>query len=211
LGDHWQTEAVVGIVGAGAAILGGLLTGFYESAQNWWTRPKLAIEYTNGPANRVQATWEENQKPVDWVIVRAGIRNKGKRPATNCRTLLIDLQEIHDNSGHHRADSFDSMPLPWAGWDFTSRTLPPPKEIVFYVDLVRVRKDTPGWQFTFNKPLASLAKLEHFHKYCIVELLAKSARHGVCRSPAMMICAVNFLPLMIAARVRSLYCPGVLA
>jgi len=93
----------VGLLAAGAAIAGGILSGIYQHFRDWFTRPKLVIEFhENGPANVVQASWDVGGRQVEWVIVRPGIRNRGRRPATNCRVFLISLSEVHSKSDGNR-------------------------------------------------------------------------------------------------------------
>lgn len=154
----------VGLLAAGAAIAGGLLSGAYQHARDWWARPKLEIEFEkDGPPNVMQAAWKEGKsdQETEFVIVRPGIRNNGKRPAVNCRVFLVALREVHPSSVKD-ADFHDSMQLPWVGWSFQPKTIPPPTEVVSYLDLVRVRKNTPGWDFAFERQLYSHQKLKGF-------------------------------------------------
>ena len=158
----------VGLLAAGAAIIGGLfgglLSGAYQHLRDWFARPRLEIEFEkNDPPNVMHAAWKEgrNDQATEFVIVRPGIRNVGKRPAINCRVFLVALLEVH-NSKVTMAELHDSRPLPWAGWKFEPMTIPPPKDITLYTDLVKVRKDSPGWDFTFEHKRYSDEKLKGF-------------------------------------------------
>src|SRR5205823_1827176 len=66
-------------------------------------------------------------------------------------------QEVHDSKVKDTS-FYDSMQLPWAGWAFTARDVP--ANINLFVDLVRVRKDSSGWDFSFEKSLSTNEKLK---------------------------------------------------
>jgi hypothetical protein len=152
----------VGLLAAGAALVGGLLSGVYQHLRDWYSRPRLEIEFRGSePPYVVQAAWDAGGRRIERVIVRPAVRNKGGRPAINCRVFLIALNEIQ--SSQMIGTEFDeSMSLPWVGWDFKPKTLPPPREIASYLDLVRVRKDMPGWDFTFERPLSNEERLKGY-------------------------------------------------
>src|SRR5437879_783523 len=128
---------VIAVVGAGAAIVGGLLSGAYQHCRDHFSRPKLAIDYEDTPANKVETVAE--------VYIRARVRNIGGRMAKGAQVFLTSLKEVQ-TSGKTTATSLrDSMPLAWAGWKFTPRDIPPAPNVHFYVDLTRVSKHDPGW------------------------------------------------------------------
>ncbi len=63
-----MTQTVeIALVGAAAAIVGGLLSGAYEHWRDHFSRPKLQIDYKDTPANKVEIISEK----IDGSIGRA--------------------------------------------------------------------------------------------------------------------------------------------
>ena len=142
----------VGLVGAVAAIIGGLVSGAYQHWRDWFLRPTLRFDFRNCSANDLQSpymphtSWDEDGQQRDWLVVRASLHSEGRRTAKHCRVFLIELYEVHDRKKTPAA-FHDSVPLPWAGWEFNPRDAPP--STTSFVDVVRFRKDVSAWNFPF--------------------------------------------------------------
>jgi hypothetical protein len=132
-------------IGAVAALAGGLVSGAYQHARDWWSRPQLKLNFDE-QVDRFEASWA-GTTPFDGVLIRASMSNTGRTAAHNCRVYLAELT-IQHSSGSTKTTFMGSRQLPWAGWDFKSRSIQ--NGIVFYIDLARVSKASSGWQFTFK-------------------------------------------------------------
>ncbi len=157
----------VALVSGGAAIAGGLLSGAYQHARNHWTRPKLQVDYEGSDGNKVDSEIKKGEKVVSEIYIRVRVRNGGRSVAKGCRLFLTALHEVHV-SGVTQTNWYDSMPLPWAGWDFTPRDVPSGPE--FYVDVVKVSKDYSDW--IFFKLFASQTNLKNYRGTYRFRLLA---------------------------------------
>ena len=148
------------VISGGAAIVGGLLggvlSGVYNHLRDGREQPKLLIDYAGGDANRVEV---ELASGISEIYVRARVRNTGVRVARNCLVFLTALKEVHP-SGTTPTTLHDAMPLAWAGWNFTPRDVP--QGVEFYVDLMRVSKQTTGWQISVQQLYASHANLKQY-------------------------------------------------
>ena len=164
-------ELLIAGIGAGAAIVGGLVTGAFEYIQQWWTRPKLKLDYVSGPANRTESTYQANDQTITEIFIRARIRNTGKRIAKDCRVFLVSIVEVHQAS-IHETSYHDSMALAWPGYprEFGARAIP--KGIDTYVDVVSVRKNEAGWRFQVKSLYASHQALKAFKGTYRLTLLA---------------------------------------
>jgi hypothetical protein len=81
----------IALIGAGAAILGGIVGGLSGSLQlfrDWWLRPILSIDYQGTDANFVPSEYPQDGKLVSAIFVRARVRNIGVRVAHGCRVFL---------------------------------------------------------------------------------------------------------------------------
>jgi hypothetical protein len=157
------------LIGAGAAIMGGLLNGAYQHAREYWSRPILSVDYEGSNGNNPASEHKEGEKLVSEVYVRARVRNLGRQVVTGCRVFLVALHEVH-HSGLTATSWYDSLPLPWAGWvDHQSRNIPKGPE--FYVDVMRVSKSYSAWQFS-AKTFASQSALRNYHGTYRFRLLA---------------------------------------
>ena len=139
------------IIGAGAAIAGGLLTGAYKHARDWWERPILQLDYLGSDGNRVDSG--------DEIYIRARVQNGGKRLAKNCVVYLAQLTE-RSISGQVPTVFHDAMPLAWPVWTFKPRDIP--KGADFYVNILRISKAVPGWQICVEQTYASHEKLKTY-------------------------------------------------
>jgi hypothetical protein len=159
-----MAELEAALIGAGAAIAGGLLTGAYENIRDWLTRPILQIDCDgNSPATRVENESMAGQDKKEEVYIRARIQNVGHRPAHNCRIYLAKLSEVK-GSNLGNTVFHDAKPISWAGWDFSPRVVP--KGVDFYIDVARVSKQVPGWIIAVERLFASQQKLaEYFGTY----------------------------------------------
>jgi hypothetical protein len=139
---------LVGVMGAIAAVVGGLVGGLftsvYEHRRERRDRPILALDFVDS-RDVVEATWEN----VDRVLARLRVRNVGVRSALNCSVFIISITEIH-NSGETQTNFKESRLIPWAGYDFNPRAVP--RGVDFYVDIAHVQKDIGGWNFAFKTP-----------------------------------------------------------
>jgi hypothetical protein len=148
-------------IGAGAAILGGIvagvLSGAYQHFRDWYTRPRLKLEF-DANSDKFEAAWTSGGS-FDGVLIRVSLRNQGQTVAQNCRVFVTSLTSRHP-SGSTPTTFTGSRQIAWAGWDFEPRSVQ--NGIVFYLDLARFSKETSGWQFTFKE---TRAKDEELKKY----------------------------------------------
>ena len=108
------------LIGAGAAVIGGLLSGAYQHARDWWSRPRLQIDYSE-TGGRVEVEYKEGDSALSDVYVRVRVRNVGQRVATGCQIFLATLDEVQP-SGTTSTPFHDSMPLEWSAWGFEPGT-----------------------------------------------------------------------------------------
>jgi len=110
------------------------------------SQPALEVDYEGAEGNRVEAHYKnKDQVDVNDIYIRVRVRNVGGRTAKGARVFLTDLQEVHTPHSS-RTRLHDTLPLPWAGWAFEPRDIPP--GITFYADVVRVSKNKAGWIFS---------------------------------------------------------------
>ena len=143
------------LLGAGAAIAGGVLSGGFQLLLSWLTRPQLKLNF-DPDIDKSEVEWG-GDFPFNGVLVRVSLTNNGFRAAKNCSVFVTSLTTQHA-TGTTKTSFAGSRQLPWAGWTFKARALH--KGIPFYVDLARVSKASSGWQFTFKERRASDKKLE---------------------------------------------------
>ena len=65
----------VGLIAAGAAIAGGILSGAYQHVRDWLARPKLLIGFSqDGPGHVVEGAWRvgEDKDESGFMLVRPG-------------------------------------------------------------------------------------------------------------------------------------------
>jgi hypothetical protein len=160
-----MSDTAIGLLGAGAAIVGGIMSGAFQETVRWFLRPVLEIDFEDcsakepGSPYMPQGSWKEEDQQRQWIVVRANVRNRGKRPAKYCRVYLIALQEVHEDRARP-AGLRDSLALPWAGWDFEARDVPPSANA--FLDVVRFRKDVGAWNFPFRAFSGDLSTLNSF-------------------------------------------------
>jgi hypothetical protein len=125
------------------------------------SQPKLEIDFEGTPgANIVDAHYKRKDgTDVDDIYIRVRVRNLGQRTAKGSRVFLTTLQEVQP-TGATITEIYDSLSLPWAGWAFEPRDIPP--GVSFYADLMRVSRHTEGWIFSAEKKFAIKAALEQY-------------------------------------------------
>jgi hypothetical protein len=96
------------------------------------------------------------------VFIRARVRNIGSETYKNARVFLTSLKEVHQSGVTTPTSLHDATPLPWAGWDFKPRDLPPSPDANHYVDLMRVSKHEPGWIICAQQVFADHDKLKRY-------------------------------------------------
>jgi hypothetical protein len=142
----------IALIGFAAAVVGGMVTGFYHHARDWWTKPRLSLDYVNDPAHFVDVDRirpDGTNASAVWVRVRA--RNTGRRTAKGCRIFLVGLEEVH-TSGTTSTPLHDSPVLGWPGGkDFAPRDIP--RGVDFYADVVHVSKQNSDFLFSVNQIL----------------------------------------------------------
>lgn len=178
---------VVAMIGAGAAIAGGvvagLLSGAYQHLRDWLSRPKLRLDFSDASgACKIEAAWKDSDtgKVVERVIIRASLNNVGRQSAINCQVHLYNVEEVLPGGQATPAKFYDSRPLPWAGRDFQRRDIP--SVVTHYVDIVRVRKDVSGWDFTFERTFSSDKALRDYrgaYRFSLV-VTADNAKPSYC-------------------------------
>src|SRR5579863_9819764 len=115
-GQTMAGELTIAAIGAGAAIVGGLVTGAYGHARDHFRRPILRIDYDdNSEANKITVKYNRHGQEVEEVIIRARITNQGKTPARKCIVYLTSVAELINNK-ESSTNYFDSNQLPWPGW-----------------------------------------------------------------------------------------------
>jgi hypothetical protein len=144
----------VGLIGFIGALVGGLVSGAYQHLRDYFRRPVLKFHFQGCTANELDSPYlrhgawaDDSGTQRDWIVIRASIQNSGRTTAKQCRVYLIELSEIHDGK-KTTAGFHDSVSLPWAGWDFLPRDIPP--SVNSFLDVVRFRKDEPALNFTFS-------------------------------------------------------------
>jgi|SRR5208337_493518 len=161
------------LISAAAAIAGGLLSGAYQHFRDWLSRPILVIDSEDSEAHRVEVNYKTPEgRDTGEVFIRAKIRNTGRRPAKNAQVFLTSLREVHTGGGTTKTSLHDAKMLPWSGWNFTPRAIPPAPGAHFFVDIVRVSKDSSGWIFCVDKLFASQNNLKDYRGTYGFELTA---------------------------------------
>jgi hypothetical protein len=177
----------IALVGAASAlfggILGGVLSGVFQLTRDWFLRPRLRIDYIGQDPNKIDVDFKKDDGThVANVYIRARVRNIGRRPAKGALVFLTSLKEVH-RSGKTTETSFhDSVALSWAGWNFEPRDIPPAPVVCFYVDLIRVSKHEPGWNFSAKRLFGNEAAIKSYSGTyrCQLTLTADDAKPAIC-------------------------------
>ncbi len=149
--DDATTALIAGAAAILGGVLGGLLSGAYQHGRDYYERPILEVDCQDTNANRVDADTD--------IYVRARVRNVGRRLAKNTLVFLMAIYEVYP-SGPKATPFVDPMPLSWAFWSFEPRHLP--KDIPFYVDILKISKGTPGWNLRVEHTFANYEKLRDY-------------------------------------------------
>ncbi len=168
--DRWAIYGA--LIGAFAAIIGGLLAGGVPIFISWWLRPILKIEFDDSkPLFIVDKDFDEAGKRVFRRYVTAKLINNGATTANNCRVYLKSIQSVHNN-GVTKPTEFDgAFQLAWPGWQFDGRQLPPGLRIP--VELVSVDKSNEGWLFMFKGAWPdpeSMRTFKGIYRFCLVAI-----------------------------------------
>jgi len=173
----------IALIGFAAAVVGGMVTGFYHHARDWWTRPRLSLDYANDPAHFVDVNYSKpDGKDISSVWVRVRARNKGRRVAKACRIFLVGLEELYPSGKTTSTSLHDSPLLSWAGGnDFESRDIP--QGVDFYADVVHVSKHVSDFVFSVD---AFFADAKDLGKYrgtyrCHLLITADDAKPARCK------------------------------
>jgi hypothetical protein len=154
--EKWWIAAFSAAIGLMSGLLAGLVG---RRVEEWLYRPWLLVELLEEPGFRTKAKWKrEDGTEVEEVYIRARVKNTRSRVATKCRPYLVKLEQVHP-SGTITPSFFDSVGLPWPLWDHTPRDIP--KGVNQFFDVVRTRKDKPGWHFMWREPFTNLAGLSN--------------------------------------------------
>jgi hypothetical protein len=161
-----------------SAIIGGLVSGSYQHVRDFLTRPRLQIDFKGTEANRVEIEIVINGSQVSEIYLRAGVRNRGRQGVKGCRVYLAGVKEVHPTHLNPTA-FYDPMPLSWPNRDFETRDMP--RGVDMYVDIVRISRHSPGWNFSVKDLLASALKLLNYSGTYRLYLVATAEN----ASPAM--------------------------
>jgi hypothetical protein len=154
------------LVGAAIAIVGGIAGGLTPLLVAWWYRPKLLIDFQGDENNTVEVRQTiKDSKTEEVIFVRARVQNEGHQRAKSCLVFLTALYELRADGSLHRVLK-DSKVLQWAGG--TLSPLDVAQGVEFYVDLLRVSKEKPGWGmihglFTHQLKLQDYSGTYQFH------------------------------------------------
>jgi hypothetical protein len=163
-------------ISAGAAILGGLLGGFFSGTylhlHEWWRRPKLQVDYEGkDDANKVLVEYTKKEgTQVAEIYIRARVRNAGRRVAKGCRVFLTSLEEVQQAGKTTPTVFHDAMQLAWAGGEFVAQDVP--NGVEFYADLTHISKLRPGWSFSVKRLFANHEVLKNYKGTYRFHLLA---------------------------------------
>jgi hypothetical protein len=173
----------VALISAVAAIAGGLISGAYQHARDWFNRSKLLIDFEGTAANIIDIDYKQRDgTAVSEVYIRARVQNAGRHIAKGCLVFLAKLEKVQPSGDTTSTEFFDPRSLAWgAGWKFNPRDVP--YGLPFYVDLMRVSKSETGWKFSVERPLANEAALQTYlgtYRFTLV-VTADDAKPASCK------------------------------
>jgi hypothetical protein len=155
-----MTEPTAILIGFLGAVTGGLVTGFYHHAHDWFTRPRLSVDYANDDGHFIDFNQMKDGNDISAVYVRVRVRNQGRRIASRTRVFLTGLEEVQ-HSGTTPTRLRDALVLGWPGGkDYEPRDIP--RGVDFYADLVCVSKHSSGWIFRVKETYASHRDLPNY-------------------------------------------------
>jgi hypothetical protein len=133
-----MTEIEAVLIGGGSAVIGGLVSGFYQHVRDSYNRPKLHIDYRG---DKISSELLSN------VFIKVRVQNQGRLTAKGCRVFLASLTKVLPSEPRQPTVLLDSKQLAWAGGNFLPRDIP--KGVNFYAELVNVSKlpEKKGWHF----------------------------------------------------------------
>lgn len=152
---------IVGAAIAGAAaIIGGLVSGFFQYVRERWNRPVLQLDFPKEEADKIKAKQTPGADLILGIFVRARVRNNGRRDvAHGCRIYLTAIGEVQQGGATIPTEYSDSLPLQWAGGDREERDVP--RGVEFYADIVSFPPINPKWMIGV-KLFASYSNLADF-------------------------------------------------
>lgn len=156
--DNWW----IAVFAAAAGLASGLFAGLAgRRAEEWLYRPWLVVEFLPDEAGfRTEAKWTRaDGTEEEEFYIRARVRNTRNRVAKQCRPYVVKLEEVHP-SGTTTPSFFDSVILPWPLWDHCPRDIP--KGVNQFFDVVRIRKNEPGWIFMWREQFTNLVLLSKY-------------------------------------------------
>jgi hypothetical protein len=163
--DPW----LLAFVGAGAAVVGGLVTGFFELAVSSITRPKLRLFFKDTVESGCRREASSGDKFPHRVYLRVRVCNKGWTTARNCQVYLENL-EIVQTAGTKATQFPGATVQPWPPWDFKPREIPP--GVAMFANVVAIDKEPPGGWILFleERSIATpgLSAFKGTYRFCLV-------------------------------------------
>jgi hypothetical protein len=135
------------------ALVSGLIGSLIPIVIDWFTRPRLSVDYANDDGHFVDFDQiRRDGVDISAVYVRVRIENVGRRVAKGCRVFLTRLEEVLP-SETKSTNLHDALVLGWPGGkDYSPRDIP--RDVEFYADVVCVAKRTPNWMFRVQQMYA---------------------------------------------------------
>ena len=158
--DNGTIAWITGAAAVGGGLVGGLVSGFYQHVRDRWQRPILRLDYQGKAGlNMVDVDYSEGDRSVSEIYIRVRLRNRGRSIARKCLVYLTAIEEVYPAAQTPTAFA-EAMPLAWPLHKFTPLDIPVGPD--FYVDILRISKYEPGWNFSVEKLFANHAKLKGF-------------------------------------------------
>jgi hypothetical protein len=153
-----STNWAIAVFAAAVGLFSGLFSGLAgRRLEEWLFRPRLKVDFLPGEdAFQTEGRWESGGTERAEIYIRALVINTRSRVAKDCQPFVVKLEEVH-SSGEITTTFFDSLTLPWPLSKHTVRDIP--KGVQQFFDVVAVRKDRPGWRFTWQEQFTNLATL----------------------------------------------------
>jgi hypothetical protein len=155
-------EILAACIGAGAALAGAIVPSIIGWIKDRYTRPILNLTFeSKDDAYLVESTYMAGEMERTSKFVRVRLTNKGRDVARECRVFLTEVREV-DGQQLHPTSFYDSKSLPWAGFPKNYSARPIPAGINAYIDVLRVSKGDPKWDFRVKTMFASQRPIETY-------------------------------------------------
>lgn len=167
-----SNELLAAFIGASAAIIGAIVTGVFDGLRQYVMRPVLRLSFKErDDAYCVESTYEADGQLRTSTFIRVRLFNSGKSVARDCRVFLTEIKEINGMQ-EHPTKLYDAKELPWAGYprDYASRPVPP--GIQSYVDVLRISKGDPSWNFLVKALFASQESIKNYKGTYRIKIIA---------------------------------------